>query len=332
MKRIIIALGLVCCLSSAQARTHPDPGGYLAIDVAARPSYAIETIAPLRKGWRHHSSTVHVLRRSRSRRLATTRHVEHRSPPRRVVEAVQRAAVLAAAPPPTATEASQAAKLGDLLGIVGGYEDGIATSISASVEALAENVGVEIDRAYLVTTACPGYTMERQGVEVAIGRLNPIFVQRLATANREARAAGIPVCIFSAYRPPSFGIGGFRDKFESAHSYGLAVDQGGLSGAGSRDAIIYRKIAARHGVYGPYSVYSRAEFNHFQPTRVLLVADAAPLRRTITADGPRLLERMWKVADAIISPEGLSAVVVARRQRRYTEHRYHERHRRYASR
>ncbi|MGA8615162.1 MAG: hypothetical protein WB760_26475 [Xanthobacteraceae bacterium] len=332
MKILVIAVLALLVATPALASHHPAPAAETFIDVAARPSYAIETIAPLRRGWRHKADAggLKYRRCGKCRRTGRdeTAARYHPTPPK--VE--QRAAIPAPVSPPPATEASQAAKLGDLLGIVGGYEDGIATSISASVEALAENVGVEIDRAYLVTTACPGYTMERQGVEVAIGRLNPIFVQRLATANREARAAGIPVCIFSAYRPPSFGIGGFRDKFESAHSYGLAVDQGGLSGAGSRDAIIYRKIAARHGVYGPYSVYSRAEFNHFQPTRVLLVADAAPLRRTITADGPRLLERMWKVADAIISPEGLSAVVVARRQRRYTEHRYHERHRRYASR
>ena len=80
-------------------------------------------------------------------------------------------------------------------------------------------------RAYLIETATPGYTMTRQGPERAIGRLHPEFVNRLAAAIAEARAAGLPFAgIFSAYRPPAFGVGGFADKFHSLHTYGLAVD------------------------------------------------------------------------------------------------------------
>jgi hypothetical protein len=65
-------------------------------------------------------------------------------------------------------------------------------------------------RAYLIATATPGYTMMRQGPERAIERLHPEFVNRLAAAIAEARAAGLPFAgIFSAYRPPAFGVGGF---------------------------------------------------------------------------------------------------------------------------
>ena len=71
-------------------------------------------------------------------------------------------------------------------------------------------------RAYLIETATPGYTMTRQGPERAIGWLHPEFVKRLAAAIAEARGAGLPRAgIFSAYRPPVFGVGGFADKFHS---------------------------------------------------------------------------------------------------------------------
>jgi hypothetical protein len=47
-------------------------------------------------------------------------------------------------------------------------------------------------RAYLIETATPGYTMTRQGPELAIGRLHPEFAKRLAAAIAEARGAGLP--------------------------------------------------------------------------------------------------------------------------------------------
>ena len=66
-------------------------------------------------------------------------------------------------------------------------------------------------RAYLIATAVPGYTMTRQGPELAIGRLHPEFASRLASAIQEARSVGLAEAgIFSAYRPPAFGVGGFR--------------------------------------------------------------------------------------------------------------------------
>src|SRR5262245_47679541 len=59
-------------------------------------------------------------------------------------------------------------------------------------------------RAYVVETASPGYTMTLQGAELALGRLHPEFVVRLANAIREARSAGLPFAgVFSAYRPPA---------------------------------------------------------------------------------------------------------------------------------
>ena len=108
-------------------------------------------------------------------------------------------------------------------------------------------------RAYLIETATPGYTMTRQGAERAIGRLHPEFVRRLAAAIADARVAGLPFAgIFSAYRPPAFGIGGFADKFHSLHTYGLAVDVTGIGAPGTASALLWHEIAARNGVICPY--------------------------------------------------------------------------------
>ena len=157
------------------------------------------------------------------------------------------------------------------------------------------------DRAYLVETASPGDTMMRQGPEVAIGRLNPEFVARLADAIHEARESGLPSAgIFSAYRPPAFGVGGFADKFNSLHSYGLAVDMSGIGEPGSKEAKLWHEIAGRHGISCPYGYESKTEWNHCQATPLKMVVAENPLRRTITANGPVALEEMFKVGQWVI--------------------------------
>jgi hypothetical protein len=117
-------------------------------------------------------------------------------------------------------------------------------------------------RAYLIATATPGYTMTRQGPERAIDRLHPEFVNRLAAAIAEVRGAGLPLAgIFSAYRPPAFGVGGFADKFHSLHTYGLAVDVTGIGGPGTPSSLLWHEIAARHGVICPYGPHNLLEWN-----------------------------------------------------------------------
>src|SRR5262245_12080936 len=168
-------------------------------------------------------------------------------------------------------------------------------STSASMTTAAE------DRAYLVSTASPGDTMMRQGPDVAIGRLNPEFVTRLASAIRDAREEGLPAAgVSSAYRPPGFGVGGFHDKFNSLHAYGLAVDMAGIGEPGSTEAKLWHKIAGRNGVICPYGADNRKEWNHCQATPVKKVAADNPLRATITAQGPVLLDEMFKVGSTVI--------------------------------
>ena len=160
-------------------------------------------------------------------------------------------------------------------------------------------------RAYLIATASPGYTMTRQGPERAIGRLHPEFVNRLAAAIAEARGAGLPLAgIFSAYRPPAFGIGGFADKFHSLHTYGLAVDVTGIGAPGTPSALLWHEIAARHGVICPYGPHNLLEWNHCQPTWVKIILPDNPLRDTVTADGPISLEGMFEVGYSLIAASG----------------------------
>ncbi len=160
---------------------------------------------------------------------------------------------------------------------------------------------IEQARAYVIETASPGYTMSLQGPELAVGRLHPEFVVRLAKAIREAREAGLRFAgIFSAYRPPAFGVGGFSDKFHSLHTYGLAVDMEGIGRPGSAEAQLWHEIAARNGVVCPYGPRDRAEWNHCQPTSVKIILEDHPLRDTVTASGPFDLASMFEVGNAII--------------------------------
>ena len=104
-------------------------------------------------------------------------------------------------------------------------------------------------RAYLIETATPGYTMTWQGPQRAIGRLHPEFVRRLAAAIAQARAAGLPSAgLFSAYRPPAFGIGGFADKFHSLHTYGLAVDVTGIGAPGRPSALLWHECPSSNAL------------------------------------------------------------------------------------
>jgi hypothetical protein len=156
-------------------------------------------------------------------------------------------------------------------------------------------------RDYLIATAMPGYTMTRQGPERAIERLHPEFVNRLAAAIAEARGAGLPAGIFSAYRPPAFGVGGFADKFHSLHTYGLAVDVTGIGGPGTPSSLLWHEIAARHGVICPYGPHNLLEWNHCQPTWVKIILAEDPLRETVTTDGPISLESMFEVGYSVIA-------------------------------
>ncbi|MGB8633159.1 MAG: hypothetical protein WCD69_27935 [Xanthobacteraceae bacterium] len=110
----------------------------------------------------------------------------------------------------------------------------------------------------------------------------------------------------------------------SMHSYGLAVDMSDIGRPGSSETQKFRKIAAENGVYFPYSYASHAEWNHCQPTHVK-VATAA-LRPTITADGPKILTVMWRMASALLDPPGEDALPKREVKRDSEIDRHHARH------
>jgi hypothetical protein len=174
---------------------------------------------------------------------------------------------------------------------------------------------IQAARAYLVETAQPGDTMMRQGPELAIARLHPEFAKRLANAIRAARSTGLgDAGIFSAYRPPVFGVGGFANKYYSLHAYGLAVDMYGIGRPGSVEAQQWHEIAAQHGIVCPYGYRNRAEWNHCQPTHLVAVKAENPLRETIVAAGPIDLQRMFETGTRFIADakSALTSVIADR--------------------
>jgi hypothetical protein len=155
--------------------------------------------------------------------------------------------------------------------------------------------------------------MTLQGAELAIGRLHPEFAVRLERAIREARSAGLPFAsVFSAYRPPAFGVGGFSDKFNSLHTYGLAVDMRGIGSPRSPEAQLWHRIAAKNGVVCPYGPRDRAEWNHCQPTSVKMILAENPLRETVTAAGPFDLETMFEAGNPMIEDVASAAESLSR--------------------
>jgi hypothetical protein len=180
-----------------------------------------------------------------------------------------------------------------------------------------EDAELQQARNYLIETARPGGTMTRQGADLAIERLQPEFALRLARAIQAARQAGLNEAgIFSAYRPPVFGVGGFADKYYSLHAYGLAVDMFGIGRPGSSEAQRWHKIAADYGIVCPYGYRSRVEWNHCQPTHLQAVKSDNPLRDTITRNGPIDLERMFEVGRKFLaSTESAISAVVGNRSK-----------------
>jgi len=196
---------------------------------------------------------------------------------------------------------------------VAGYE---TTSDSrCTTGTCEEDQSVREAREYLLNTSRPGGTMTRQGPELAIGRLHPEFAKRLANAIQAARSAGLHEAgVFSAYRPPVFGVGGFADKYYSLHAYGLAVDMHGVGRPGSGEAQQWHEIAAQHGIVCPYGYNHRAEWNHCQPTHLVTVRAENPLRQTVVASGPIDLGSMFETGARFIADakSALTSVVANR--------------------
>src|SRR5262249_29831940 len=135
----------------------------------------------------------------------------------------------------------------------------------------------------------------------------------LANAIRDARESGLRLAgVFSAYRPPAFGIGGFSDKFNSLHSYGLAVDLAGIGEPRSPQTQRWPQDAPPRGREWPHGPPNRAGRNPGQPTSLKMILADSPLRDTITADGPVSLAAMFERGDAVIGSSGDPVKIVGK--------------------
>ena len=155
--------------------------------------------------------------------------------------------------------------------------------------------------------------MHMQGMEKSLGWLEPEFRKKLAKAIYQARREGFTnIGVFSAYRQPNMGVGGFGNKYLSCHSYGLAVDVSGIGGPGSKQAIRWHQIAKENGIYGPYGPHNGAEWNHMQavPDKVCGIAS---LRKTITGAGPKDPEKMWAASKTLATQPSVKKIRMARR-------------------
>jgi hypothetical protein len=93
---------------------------------------------------------------------------------------------------------------------------------------------------------------------------NPAFATPLATAIRQARAAGLNVGLESGFREPTQTGSAYDAGGNSSHTYGLAADISGLGGANSPAAQQWKAIAEANGLHNPYGIGDKAEFNHWQ--------------------------------------------------------------------
>lgn len=140
-------------------------------------------------------------------------------------------------------------------------------------------------------TALEAGTIGQVGLEQSVAALHPTFVLMAAQAIKTARANGVTVGLFSGYRPAGYGVGGFANKFESCHTYGVAGDFYGVG----KNFKVWEAAATSAGLHRPHAAYR--ERNHWQA-----VPDkfCTGLRSTVTASGPKDLRQMWKAADPMI--------------------------------
>lgn len=106
---------------------------------------------------------------------------------------------------------------------------------------------------------------------------NPVYATPLANAIRQANAQGLHIGLASGFRPPSTLVGqgrtgpaaGYDAGGNSGHSYGIAGDVSGLDGANGPITQQWAKIATANGLFNPYGIGNKDEYNHWQayPTK-----------------------------------------------------------------
>lgn len=125
---------------------------------------------------------------------------------------------------------------------------------------------------------------------------NPAFAAKLATAIRNARASGLNVGVESGFREPGQTGSAYDAGGNSSHSYGLAADISGLDGANGSKTQAWAKFASDAGLFNPYGVGNRAEFNHYQFTSQPLEQIPGALDALKAAKATGDMQAVWNAA------------------------------------
>jgi hypothetical protein len=137
--------------------------------------------------------------------------------------------------------------------------------------------------------------------------MNPAFASALASAIRQARAAGLNVGVMSGFREPGTiaAQGGRAASYDaggnSSHSYGLASDISGLDGPNGPKTKQWAAIAAANGLHNPYGVGNKAEFNHWQINALPLEQTPNLLASLKTARATGDWSKVWAAAAPVTS-------------------------------
>lgn len=242
---------------------------------------------------RHHHP-VQVVEKAKAKPHHFVHKIRHISPdaPTSVVAAIRKTAD-DAAPPPLPVAALQ---------FIQDVVDVIKNTSSEAFDFVRNPV--DEAREYIERTSSPGYTMFLQGRKVSLSCLNPDFAVRLADAIKEAREKGVQAGVSSACRPPILGVGGMRDKAQSLHAVGLAVDVSGIGSPGSTTANLWYKVAASHGIIRPYA--TSWEWNHMQPTSIKVASQVPSMKKLVSQYGPTDLVKMWETQAKVIISMGVA--------------------------
>ena len=127
--------------------------------------------------------------------------------------------------------------------------------------------------------------------------LHPEFTKRLSAAIKDAREHGLPnVGLLSRYRSPGQTGSKYDAEGKSDHSYGTGADISGIGAAGSKESLLWNKIAEQHGIHGVYGPNNPREFNHYQLTNSKLEQDPERMKRLQEALPSRDLNKIWEAS------------------------------------
>lgn len=171
------------------------------------------------------------------------------------------------------------------------------------------------------TITSPSSSMARQGVDVALSRMHPAYLEQARAATTALRDAGFKDAhMWSAYRPSGYGVNdrGTGWSKKSMHGFGLAADWQGVPKMNDPSYGKFYNTMKENGFYNPYVTQgadgkfygSAKEYNHWQITPDRAFPQGHPIYSTVTPQGPVNNQAMWE-ASGIPVPGGAASTQVA---------------------